>query len=284
MEAFRKIYPSEFYKKFLVHKVRPDGRPLSKVRKTNISVGSLLNTNGSSFVKLGNTSVICGIEGQVGLPPQEGDPQIAINVEQLPLCSPNFRKKKQPPEMSQVLTQLLNQLGGNLISTKELNVVTKKEEKLSWYLYIDVYFVNYDGNAFDGCLISIIAALTNVRLPSLSMNEEGAIIATQARPHKLTLLHYPISLTFGILEEHLIVDPTAEEERLLNGSFTIVYNEKGELCLLVKPGGAIITDNQIKGCIEATKLRVTQVIHLINKAFIYNTIHRETQFEENTPY
>lgn len=40
MEAFRKIYPQEFYKKFLVQNVRPDGRPLDAARKTTISVGT----------------------------------------------------------------------------------------------------------------------------------------------------------------------------------------------------------------------------------------------------
>jgi exosome complex component RRP43 len=39
MEAFRKIYPSEFYKKFLVQDVRPDGRGLNKIRKTTVSGG-----------------------------------------------------------------------------------------------------------------------------------------------------------------------------------------------------------------------------------------------------
>ena len=40
MEAFKKIYPSEFYKKFLAQRVRPDGRGLNGVRKTVVSVGS----------------------------------------------------------------------------------------------------------------------------------------------------------------------------------------------------------------------------------------------------
>jgi len=41
MEAFKKIYPSEFYKKFLTQRVRPDGRGLNGLRKTVVSVGAL---------------------------------------------------------------------------------------------------------------------------------------------------------------------------------------------------------------------------------------------------
>ncbi len=39
IEAFRKLHPAEFYRKFLVHSVRPDGRNLSKARKTTITTG-----------------------------------------------------------------------------------------------------------------------------------------------------------------------------------------------------------------------------------------------------
>ena len=42
IEAFRKIHPAEFYRKFILHNVRPDGRSLSKVRNTVVSVGNVL--------------------------------------------------------------------------------------------------------------------------------------------------------------------------------------------------------------------------------------------------
>jgi exosome complex RNA-binding protein Rrp42 (RNase PH superfamily) len=68
MEAFRKIYPEEFQKKFLIYGVRPDGRYLNKVRKTIISSDPVSNSDGSSFVKLGNTSVTAGITIKVEKP------------------------------------------------------------------------------------------------------------------------------------------------------------------------------------------------------------------------
>jgi exosome complex component RRP43 len=40
IEAFRKLHPAEFYRKFLVHSVRPDGRNLSKARKTTVTSGT----------------------------------------------------------------------------------------------------------------------------------------------------------------------------------------------------------------------------------------------------
>lgn len=43
MDAFRKVYPGEYYKKFLAQSVRPDDRALLSVRKTTISLGTAPN-------------------------------------------------------------------------------------------------------------------------------------------------------------------------------------------------------------------------------------------------
>lgn len=40
MDAFRKVFPGEYYKKFLAQNVRPDDRSLLSVRKTTISLGT----------------------------------------------------------------------------------------------------------------------------------------------------------------------------------------------------------------------------------------------------
>ncbi len=42
MEAFRKISPLEYHRKFLQQGIRPDGRLLTKNRKITIKTGSLL--------------------------------------------------------------------------------------------------------------------------------------------------------------------------------------------------------------------------------------------------
>lgn len=39
MAAFRLLYPEEFFSKFLSEGVRPDGRPLGRVRPSNIGFG-----------------------------------------------------------------------------------------------------------------------------------------------------------------------------------------------------------------------------------------------------
>jgi len=62
-------------------------------------------------VRIGNTSVVCGIKAEVAEPnvntPREG--YLVPNVELPPMCSPNF-KPGPPSELAQVLSETVNKL------------------------------------------------------------------------------------------------------------------------------------------------------------------------------
>ncbi|KAL6056788.1 Ribosomal RNA-processing protein 43 [Balamuthia mandrillaris] len=259
VEAFRKIHPAEFHRKFLVHNLRPDGRSLFAVRETSVTEGtcaaatadwpfflaywlpsqhptqgSIGTTFGSAFVKMGSTSVIAGVRAEVGTFPkatrvttfdkQEPFSPIIVNVELRPLCSPKFKPGK-PSEQQQQLVQTLNTLlrTTNIIDPKELCV---KEGEVSWYLYVDMYCLDYDGALFDACLLALLAALERgtlhsvsvtvvpnaifiheVRLPKAMINEaeDGSVTVTVTpeREQTLRIHNYPVSLTFGTLDRYL---------------------------------------------------------------------------------
>lgn len=57
-----KIDPQKYYRDVLAQKVRPDGRSLNEFRPMSINVKSLHNADGSAIVKIGNTTVVCGIK------------------------------------------------------------------------------------------------------------------------------------------------------------------------------------------------------------------------------
>ncbi len=47
---------------------------------------------------------------------------------------------------------------------QELNMERGDDEEANeamWYLYVDMYCLDYDGNVFDACLIALLAALQN---------------------------------------------------------------------------------------------------------------------------
>lgn len=64
-EIFSKIQPHEYLKKYLNEKVRPDGRVLEQFRKTMITKNTISTANASAMVRLGGTTVVCGIKAEV---------------------------------------------------------------------------------------------------------------------------------------------------------------------------------------------------------------------------
>jgi exosome complex RNA-binding protein Rrp42 (RNase PH superfamily) len=61
----------------------------------------------------------------------------------------------------------------------------------------------------------------------------------------------------------ILADPTAEEEDLGNCNISVVLNEKSEICAILKPGGASISEEKLRDCIEKTKLRHQQVMQIL---------------------
>ena len=48
--------------------------------------------------------------------------------------------------------------------------------KLAWILYCDVICLDLDGNLFDACLLAVMAALSAVTLPYVSMDETTKVV------------------------------------------------------------------------------------------------------------
>lgn len=64
-EAFKKLYPDQYYKKFLSQNTRPDGRSLIQTRPASVSLGVITSADSSALIKVGNTTVIAGIKLEV---------------------------------------------------------------------------------------------------------------------------------------------------------------------------------------------------------------------------
>lgn len=67
-EIFERIKPDEYFRRFIEENVRPDGRSLHAFRPTSIRQGAISTANGSAMVRIGGTTVICGIKAEVAEP------------------------------------------------------------------------------------------------------------------------------------------------------------------------------------------------------------------------
>lgn len=70
---------------------------------------------------------------------------------------------------------------------------------------------------------------------------------------------------FSIFRKVILSDPTVDEENLCTGTVTIVVNDK-ELCCVHKPGGSILSEDDLLECIEKSEKRAVSVRELIGTA------------------
>jgi exosome complex component RRP43 len=266
-DEFRIIQPKEYYKNFLENDIRPDDRNLWKFRPTTVNIGSISTANGSALVKLGNTSVVCGIKAEL-CNPKPDEPKngfVVPNIELPPLCSPRFRPGP-PSEQAQSSSQLLANIISNsgCILPQDLCVVP---DKLAWVLYCDVICLEYDGNIMDASVIALMAALNNASLPKVTIEDETEEISIDANTRlPLQVYNTPVSSTFAVFDNDiLIADPTAEEESLATGIFSVVTLDNERICQVYKPGGSKMADEQINQCFAEAQKRHNTIQHLIHE-------------------
>uniref|UniRef100_A0A3Q3QLM3 Ribosomal RNA-processing protein 43 n=1 Tax=Monopterus albus TaxID=43700 RepID=A0A3Q3QLM3_MONAL len=246
---------------------RPDGRELSEFRTTTLNIGPITTADGSALVKVGNTTVICGVKAELANPTVEtpGKGYIVPNVDLPPLCSSRFRPGP-PGEQAQAASQFIADVieSSEVIQTEDLCI---ERGKLCWVLYCDMICLDYDGNVLDACVIALLAALKNTQLPEVTINKEtSAPEVNLERRHGLHIHKHPVGASFCVFDDSiLIVDPTAEEESLSTAHLTVVTDEEDRLCSVHKPGGTSLSGEKLQECISRATVRQREIQELIDK-------------------
>jgi exosome complex RNA-binding protein Rrp42 (RNase PH superfamily) len=158
-EQYKILHPTKYYRDYLEHNIRPDGRELDHYRPIIVNLGSISTADGSALAKVGKTTVVCGIKAELCQPKAEvADEGFLIpNVELPPLCSPKFRPGP-PTEQAQVATQLVADIIKNS-KCLDLKTLCIFPDKLAWCLYADLICLDLDGSLIDACMIALMAAL-----------------------------------------------------------------------------------------------------------------------------
>jgi exosome complex component RRP43 len=110
-ETFKKLQPSEYYRKFISNSTRPDGRRVDEARQVDVQLNPLKNCFGSATAKIGSTIVTCGIIAEIAEPlptvPNEGF--IVPNFDLPALCCSRFRPGP-PNQQTQQISQQIHDL------------------------------------------------------------------------------------------------------------------------------------------------------------------------------
>jgi len=261
--TFQRLYPKTYLERFLQEHVRPDGRDFLEFRDCSINVGSISTADGSSLVRLGDTTVVCGVKAEIAEPdldaPEDGF--LVPNLDLPPLCSPKY-KPGPPSDDAQVISSRLNEtlILSNVLPTRSLCI---RPGKFVWVLYVDATCVNYNGNVFDATLLAMVAALKNVRLPKAVYHEETNHV-TCSRKHceQLSLSGTPLASTFGVFNaSHLLADPTAFEEPLLETTVSIITDSGGRLLSTSQLGQYLSPELEVLSkCIAKAQSRTPEIM------------------------
>jgi exosome complex component RRP43 len=66
--VFQRLHPLAYFERFLAEKVRPDGRGFDAWRDAFVNVGSISTADGSALVRLGQTTIVCGVKAEIAEP------------------------------------------------------------------------------------------------------------------------------------------------------------------------------------------------------------------------
>lgn len=224
---FQRLHPKAYLERFLAEGFRPDGRVLHGWREVSVNTGSISTTDGSALVRLGNTTVVCGVKAEIAEPDLDAGSKgfLVPNLDLPAMCSPRF-KPGPPTEEAQVLSDRLNEalIASGILPLESLCI---QPNKAVWVLYVDATCINYDGNAFDATLLAMVAALQNTRLPKATYDEttRRTVCSRKEEKSRLKLGKVPRAASFGIFDSNrILADPTAFEEPLLETTLTVVVD------------------------------------------------------------
>ena len=225
--------------KLLNKTARLDGRGFTEYRKPiSIEYNISKSAEGSARVQIGETIVLAGVKMEIGQPypdtPNQGG--LMVGAELLPLSNPDF--ESGPPgiqaiELGRVVDRAIRE--AKAIDVEKLCIT---EGELCWVVSIDICTLNDAGNLFDAAALAALAALKNAKLPE----RDGKIIDyKKLTDEKLPIQRLPISVTVCKIADKFLVDPTNEEEEVIDARLTVAFMENGEICAMQKGGDMALT-------------------------------------------
>ncbi|MBQ2962221.1 exosome complex protein Rrp42 [Methanobrevibacter sp.] len=224
---------------------RADGRAFDERRDIFIEPNVIDKAEGSARVKLGDTQVIVGVKPTIGEPFAD-TPNLGVlmtNCELLPMAAPGFEPGPPSPEsieLARVVDRGIRE--SELVDLEKLCI---EEGKKVWMLFIDLHVIDYDGNLFDASNLAVMAALMNTKLPVAEYIDDEVVLS-EDETMDLPIRDKLALSTFVKIGDGLILDPSLEEEEILEARITIgVTDEGNHVCSMQKGGEVPLTRDEI---------------------------------------
>lgn len=301
-DAFKRLYPAQFFSRFADEGLRPDGRGLSTPRPVSIGLGTVGAADGSALVKIGSTAVLAGIRLEVAVPPDNAPDrgQIVTSAELPAISRGDWRPGRPSPEAAHLAARVADALAARgALDTRQLCI---SPGNAVWVLYLDIYVLDASGGLLEAALLAAVAALRDCRLPAVHLTAEGnvergpdpdaeeapqggpgaaAAAAAAGEGRRLELGAAPVCLTCGIYNGQVVVDPDHEEESLMGSRVSVVVDGDGGLLGIYKPGGsALVSPGTLMACIAQAQAWQREVQAQLEEALRQRDEERQQGEEE----
>lgn len=232
---------------------RLDGRGLLDYRPIRIEVGVIAKASGSARAVIGNTEVIAGVKVETGTPfpdtPDQG--LLIVNAEVLPLASP-YAEPGPPDEDAIELARVVDRgiRESQMIDVSKL--VIKEGEKV-YAVFVDVSVLNVDGNLFDTTSYAVVSALLTAKYKRHEIVNGKLKQLEGAEP--LPLKTIPTSVTMAKIGDTIVVDPTDEEEAVMDARLTITTDSNGNICAGQKGNAGTFSFEQMQSAADISRMK-----------------------------
>ena len=242
---------------------RLDGRDLNEYRQVEMEMGFVEKAEGSARVLLGKTEVLVGIKIEVGEPfpdtPSEG--VLTVNAELVPLASPLF--EPGPPNENAIELARVVDRGVRESKAIDLEKLCLEPGKRVLVVFIDVYVLNHDGNLIDASALAALAALVNAKMPKYEIDEGEVKVKPGYIP--LPIRNHPIAVTFAKINGKLAIDPSLEEEQVMDTRLTITIEKDGKICSIQKGETGHFSTEQVMQAAKIAREKANDLRKLVEK-------------------
>ncbi|MDI6807082.1 MAG: exosome complex protein Rrp42 [Candidatus Aenigmarchaeota archaeon] len=238
---------------------RSDGRKLDEFREIEVKVGVMKNAEGSALVKIGDTKVIAGIKMEIVEPfkdtPEEG--VLKVNAEFSPLASPEF--EIGPPSEDAIELARVVDRGIRESRAIELERLCLEPKLRVWGVFIDIDILNHCGNLLDASALASIAALLNTKIPKL---ENGEIVRGKFEK-ALQVAFKPITITVCKVGNNFLLDPSYEEEEIVETKLSFGIRDDDKICAIQKYGSKELEFSDIEAALDLAVVKSKELRKLL---------------------
>lgn len=230
--AFKRLQLDEYKKQYFNKEIRADGRKYQEFRDILINIDSIKTCDSSSIVKLGNTSIICGIKIYENPDLNELDEVTYKDMIDLKL-NLNCLEEESDNGTLNLLERIIK---NDPLFDSSCLIESLPNVRIYFSMLIEFIGLNNDGNLLDACLIGLMTSLNTCPLPSTSSTCDQGF----CKDKTIKLLRYPISITLLLIDSNTIfIDPTLEESSFGSGFLTFIFDANSDKILLIDKKGCI---------------------------------------------